>query len=128
MINATTYAKYFERVEKAHAAAFTVHKTHPDLFLTVLLAGVEEIVHDLAKDLEAHGCTYSTPNECWAIARACLWAGWVSWILTAKSQREDGPDLDAKRLDPIARDALASAIEAGVRIGANGGRPESFVP
>jgi len=93
-------------------------------FFQTVLVRTEQVVEEVERDLRSEGLTYPTPNEMKASARTILWAAWTSWVWTAKAERQDSPDENAKRARAAFECLLAEAIEMGRRIGKGGGRPE----
>ena len=114
-------ADYLVRVESAIGQ--TNKTVDFETFNRALVSEVEAIVATLDARIRAEGVNYPTPNESRATARALLWASWVSWLWTAKSERPN-PDANAQRVRPIVEQLLEEFIAAGRLVGQKGGRPE----
>lgn len=119
-INDTDIAKYLLRVQNAIEASRGAG-------FEVLVGKTEPIVADLTSRLQKEGIYYNTNNEPTATARALLWASWISWLWAAKAERTEQPDLDAKRIRPLAEKLLEHFIETGRMIGKNGRAPDQFL-
>jgi hypothetical protein len=92
-----------------------------------LVKKTEVIVSELDSNIRQEGVNYSSNNESNATARALLWAGWMSWMWTSKSERKEKPDSQAKRIRPIVENLIQQFIETGRKIGNDGGTPETFL-
>lgn len=120
----TKISDYLARVERAIGEANKERDF--DRFGQVLTAEVEKVVVDLDGDIRHEGLNYPTPNESRATARALLWAGWVSWLWTAKAERTN-PDANAVTMRPIAERLLEEFILTGRLVGKDDGRPVDSV-
>jgi hypothetical protein len=97
----------------------------PSAFFQAVVTRTEQVVEELERDLKSEGLDYPTPNEIKATARTIMWAAWTSWLWTAKAEREERRDENARRARLVFERLLAEAIEIGRRIGRGGGRPEA---
>ena len=122
-MNEKTLARYVQGIQKAVKAMLVAP---PEARLGLLIEKSEPVVAECEGELRKEGITYPTNNETLATSRAIIWSAWISWLWTAKSERQNA-DENAKRVRPIVEKTLAWAIETGRVIGKDGRTPDDFL-
>lgn len=118
--------RYVSKVEAIMKEASEACKGgDPSAFFQAVVTRTEQVVEEPERDLKSEGLDYPTPNEIKATARTILWVAWTSWLWTAKAEREERRDENARRARCVFERLLEEAIETGRRIGRGGGRPEA---